>query len=291
MIRRPAAALLLLLAAGCATAPLKVATPPQLAAAVARIPGGDALVIAAGDIADCNNLDAARATAALVALFPSATVLAIGDTAYPSGAPRAYERCYEPAWGAFKERTRPSTGNHEYLTPGAAGYFAYFGVAPYYSFDLGNWHVVSLDSMSGMDEQSAQVDWLRRDLAANTKPCVLAYWHHPRFSSGFHGYQRSDRGRKTAVLWNVLAEHRAEVILNGHDHHYERFTPRDGLRQFVAGTGGATLRPVVPRSGSEFRDVRYGVLVLTLHASSYEWSFLSTDGVVRDASAAPETCR
>jgi len=294
MTRRALAAVFALLAAGCLTAPLQVATPAQLSAAAARLPvarEGDAVVVAAGDIADCAHLDPARATAALVAQFPSATVLAAGDTAYPDGAPQDYARCYDPTWGAFKSRTRPATGNHEYHTPNAAGYFAYFGVAPFYSFDLGNWHLVSIDSMSDMSAQSAQVDWLRRDLDSTSKPCVLAFWHHPRFSSGFHGHQRGDPGRKTDVLWRVLAEHRAEVIVNGHDHDYERFAPVDGLRQFVAGTGGGELRPMLTiRSGSEFRDVRFGVLVLTLHPDSYEWAFLSTDGVVRDASSAPEPC-
>jgi len=295
MIRRVAAALAALLAAGCVTARLEVGTPAQLAAATARIPAaqaGDVTVVAAGDVADCANLAAARATAALVELFPSATVLVPGDTAYPDGATNDFARCYGPTWGAFKSRTRPAPGNHEYHTPDAAGYFAYFGVDPYYSFDLGGWHVVSLDSMLDMDEQSPQVAWLLRDLDANTKPCVLAFWHHPRFSSGFHGHQRSDRGRKTGALWRVLAEHRAELIVNGHDHHYERFAPVDGIRELVAGTGGAELRPTLTVArGSELRDARYGVLVLTLHPSSYEWTFLSTDGVVRDSSAAPEACR
>ena len=174
MIRRVAAALAALLAAGCVTARLEVGTPAQLAAATARIPAaqaGDVTVVAAGDVADCANLAAARATAALVELFPSATVLVPGDTAYPDGASNDFARCYGPTWGAFKSRTRPAPGNHEYHTPDAAGYFAYFGVDPYYSFDLGGWHVVSLDSMLDMDEQSPQVAWLRRDLDANTKPC------------------------------------------------------------------------------------------------------------------------
>ena len=294
MSRRVFAAAIALLASGCLTAPLVVATPAQLRSAAARIPvpgDGDAMVVAAGDIADCARLDAARATAALVAQFPSATVLAAGDTAYPDGAPADFERCYDPTWGAFKSRTRPAPGNHEYHTPGAAGYFAYFGVPPFYSFDLGNWHLVSLDSMSDMSAQSEQVTWLRHDLESNGKPCVLAFWHHPRFSSGFHGHQRGDRGRQTGELWRVLAEHRAEVIVNGHDHHYERFAPVDGIRELVAGTGGAELRPTLTvRRGSEVRDVRYGVLVLTLHRDSYDWTFLSTDGTVRDASPQPERC-
>ena len=217
----------------------------------------------------------------------------IGDNAYERGRPEEFANCYDPTWGAFKSRTRPSPGNHEYYSNDfAAGYFAYFKVSEYYSFDLGNWHLVSLDSMIDMSASSDQVAWLRGDLASNSKPCVLAYWHHPRFSSGVHGFQRSDPGRRTAVLWTVLAEHHATLILNGHDHDYERFTPRQGIREIVAGTGGGELRPFIRRvGGSEARDdSHYGVLLLTLHPNSYEWHFIGTDAVIYDRSDAPAEC-
>jgi alkaline phosphatase len=243
-------ATLFVLAFACAAAPRVSVAPADRLAAVAerigRVGEGDALVVAAGDIADCGEqLEAARATAALVKLFPSATVIIPGDTVYPNGSREDYARCYEPTWGAFKSRTRPAPGNHEYRTPGAAGYFEYFGVPPFYSFDLGGWHVVSLDSMRDIGAQSAQVVWLRSDLDATVKPCILAFWHHPRFSSGVHGRQPDDRGRQTGAMWSVLAQHGAAVVVNGHDHHYERFARIDGIRQFVAGTGGARLRPAL----------------------------------------------
>ena len=291
------ASVVVLLSVSCAAAPVRRATPEQLqalASQLQQVSPGDALVIGAGDIARCGDqLTNARATAAIVQEFPAATVITIGDNAYERGRPEEFANCYDPTWGAFKSRTRPSPGNHEYYSNDfAAGYFAYFKVSEYYSFDLGNWHLVSLDSMIDMSASSDQVAWLRSDLAANSKPCILAYWHHPRFSSGIHGLQRNDPGRRTAVLWTVLAEHHATLILNGHDHDYERFTPRHGIREIVAGTGGGELRPFVRRlGGSEARDdSHYGVLLLTLHPNSYEWHFIGTDAVIYDRSDAPAEC-
>jgi hypothetical protein len=274
-----------------------MASPEQLralASQLQQIGAGDALVIAAGDIARCGDqLANARATAAIVQEFAAATVITIGDNAYERGRAEEFANCYDPTWGAFKYRTRPSPGNHEYYSNDhAAGYLAYFNVREYYSFDRGNWHLVSLDSMIDMSASSDQVAWLRNDLAANGKPCILAYWHHPRFSSGVHGVQRNDPGRRTAVLWTVLAEHHATLILNGHDHDYERFAPRQGIREIVAGTGGGELRPFIRRlGGSEARDdSHYGVLLLTLHPNSYEWHFIGTDAVIYDQSSAPVEC-
>jgi acid phosphatase type 7 len=288
---------LLLLVVACAAPPRVHVVPAEtladVAARIGQMAEGDALIVAAGDIAaGGEQLEAARSTAALVKLFPSATVIVPGDTAYPDGAREDFQRYYEPTWGAFKSRTRPAPGNHEHHTPGAAGYFEYFGVPPFYSFDLGGWHVVSLDSMLDMGEQSEQVAWLCRDLEASDKPCILAFWHHPRFSSGFHGRERRDPGRRTGVLWRVLAEHHAALIVNGHDHHYERFARIDGIRQILVGTGGAQLRPAIyPRRHSEVGEARhYGVLVLNLHPTSYQWHFLGIDGKVHDASSAPEPC-
>ncbi|HEV2722245.1 MAG TPA: metallophosphoesterase [Thermoanaerobaculia bacterium] len=287
------AAFFLLLAAACAQeAPLPA---PGVAATIAplrNVAPGDAVVVAAGDIADCKHLGDARATAAIVATLPNATVLTLGDNAYPSGSPYDFARCYDPTWGAFKARTRPSPGNHEGRTSGSSGYFSYFGVPQYYSFDLGGWHLVSIDSEIGIGEASPQIEWLKHDLDATAKPCILAYWHHPRWSSGLHGTQARDRGRLTGALWSVLAAHHATLVLNGHDHDYERFAPRDGIREIVAGTGGAALRKfdrVV--AGSEVRVQRlHGVLVLTLHPHSYEWRFVGVDGRIHDESARDEPC-
>src|SRR6185436_6991345 len=193
---------------------------------------------------------------------------------------------------AFKARTRPSPGNHEGRTEGSSGYFGYFGVPPYYSFDLGAWHLVSLDSEMDIGAGSPQIDWLKHDLDATSKPCILAYWHHPRWSSGVHGGQVSDRGRRTGALWTVLAAHRATLVLNGHEHDYERFARRDGIRELIAGTGGASLRRFADTlAGSEARvERRHGVLVLTLHPRSYGWRFVGVDGRIYDESARDEPC-
>lgn len=251
-------------------------------------------MVAAGDIARCGRqLANARATASIVQQFPSATALTIGDNAYEAGRPEEFANCYDPTWGAFKARTHPSPGNHEYYSSKTAiGYFGYFHVPEYYSFEIGGWHLVSLDSMIDMTAGSPQVAWLEKDLNANRKPCILAYWHHPRFSSGVHGVQRHDPGRETAVLWHVLATHHAALIVNGHDHDYERFAPRDGIREIVVGTGGGDLRPFIRRlHGSEARDDHhYGVLLLTLHPMSYDWSFIGTDGVIHDQSISAVPC-
>ncbi len=188
------------------------------------------------------------------------TVAVLGDTAYENGTPDEFARCYEPTWGRHKARTRPAVGNHEYGTPGAAGYFAYFGAAAgeagkgWYSYDLGAWHVVALNSncsLVGCQAGSEQEQWLRADLAANGARCTVAYMHHPRFSSG------NVHGGSSAVdpLWRALEADGAELVLAGHDHDYERFAPQTasgaldverGVRQFVVGTGGRPLYVVRP---------------------------------------------
>ena len=293
-MRRTLAPFLLLLAACVGESPV---TSPSagVAAAIApfrNVAPGDAVVVAAGDIADCGRLGDARATAAIIAALPNATVLTLGDNAYPDGSPTDFARCYDPTWGAFKTRTRPSPGNHEGRTSGSTGYFSYFGVPPYYSFDLGGWHLVSLDSEIDMSASSPQAEWLKRDLDATAKPCILAYWHHPRWSSGLHGAQPKDRGRLTGAVWSALAAHRATLVLNGHDHDYERLAPREGIREIVAGTGGASLRKFrEPIKGSEARvEQHHGVLVLTLHPHSYAWRFIGIDGRIYDESTRDEAC-
>jgi Calcineurin-like phosphoesterase len=276
----------ILLALGCA--PERPPGPP---------PSGE-VIVAAGDIADCGK-EGDEATARLVEGVDGATVLTLGDNAYEDGTAAEFRECYDPSWGQFKERTNPTPGNHDYETDGASGYFDYFGKAAgdpqkgYYSYDLGSWHIVSLNSNCGEGEVrcgpgSAQRQWLEEDLAANADEgqCTLAYMHHPRFSSGVkHGSTP-----KMEPLWEALYEGGADVVLSGHEHNYERFAPQDpygkadpqrGIRQFVVGTGGgASHYPILdPLATSEVQnDKTYGVLRLALRPKSYEWRFVSVEG-------------
>lgn len=250
-------------------------------------------VVAAGDISP-PWLGAQRATAALVLRLAPTRVLALGDVQYEAGTLPAFRAFYGPTWGRFKARTSPVPGNHEYETPGASGYFAYFGRAAgpwgrgYYSFDLGSWHLVALNSSIARSASSGQGLWLRADLAATSKRCVLAFWHSPRFSSGSeHGNDNS-----TSAFWSALYAARAEVVLNGHEHNYERFGPQSpsgladprGIREFVVGTGGRHLYPFGrAKANSQARITgRYGVLQLTLGAGYYVWRFVGVDGAVLD---------
>jgi hypothetical protein len=224
----------------------------------------------------------------------------LGDNAYPSGAMKDYRECYDPTWGRHKGRTRPVVGNHEYETPGAEPYFTYFGPAAgpaglgYYSFDLGAWHIVVLNSSAPVGPGSVQAAWLRADLASNRSACTLAAWHHPRYSSGRHG--NADEMR---TLWRLLADAGADVVLSGHDHDYERFAPQDadgvldrdrGLREFVVGTGGAVPTPFgTVAANSEVRLAgTLGVLKLTLSSNGYGWEFLTPGAGVADAGSS--TC-
>jgi hypothetical protein len=252
-----------------------------------------AKVIAAGDIAECRwgSPRGAEATARLIETLPG-TVLALGDLTYPNGAPAEYEKCYEPTWGRFKSRTRPTPGNHEYNSLGAKPYFAYWGPAAgpdqrgFYSFDVGDWHLVALNSnILGTALAIKQEAWLKQDLNENQGRCTLAYFHHPRFSSGWH--RDNDH---IDSLWRLLYKSHVDVVLNGHEHNYERFAPLDpdgrldeqhGIREFVVGTGGAQLIELFlgVRSNSQAREsTSYGVLALTLASRSYEWQFLSAPG-------------
>jgi hypothetical protein len=252
---------------------------------------GDPVLVGAGDIASCSS-SGDEATAKLLDGI-SGTVFTTGDNAYPDGTAAQFRDCYGPSWGRHKDRTRPSVGNHEYDTPGAAGYFDYFGTKAgprgkgYYSYDRGEWHIVVLNSMcekvGGCHEGSAQETWLKADLAAHPNRCTLAYFHEPLFSSG----SASSRVRP---FWRALYRANAEVVLGGHIHAYERFRPMEpdgdynpsrGIREFVVGTGGASHnRPfdtVAANSVSRKTDA-YGVLKLTLHAGSYEWKFVPVAG-------------
>lgn len=242
------------------------------------------IILAAGDVAQCATTGAMQ-TAALIQTLPG-TILALGDLAYPTGSNENFSQCYEPYWGKFKTRTLSAPGNHEYLTPEASGYFEYFGDRAgknhtgYYSTDIGQWHIVSLNSNIDSDSDSIQAKWLQNDLANNHHTCILAFWHHPRFSSGKHG-----NNAQMSTLWSILYDHHASIVLAGHDHHYERFAPlntaghrdeKHGIRSFVVGTGGAKLYEIEsPEPGSEVRYNRsWGVLQLTLNTDSYSWQYL-----------------
>jgi len=247
------------------------------------------VLVGAGDIASCDP-DRAEATAKLLDQIPG-TIFTAGDNAYTNGTEQQFARCYERSWGRHRERTRPAPGNHDYGTDQAEPYFKYFGANAgpadrgYYSYTLGAWHVVSLNSVTiARYWGSAQEQWLIKDLAANRSECLLAYWHHPLFSSATtHGNQFH-----MARLFKILHAHGADVAITGHDHVYERFAPQDadgradskGIRQFIAGTGGARLYEFGPaRPNSEMRNAAdHGVLKLTLHPRSYDWEFVPIAG-------------
>ncbi|MBT8479142.1 MAG: metallophosphoesterase, partial [Gemmatimonadetes bacterium] len=248
-------------------------------------------LVGAGDIADCET-PWDEATALLLDGIPG-TVFTLGDNVYEDGTPEEYANCYDPTWGRHKTRTYPAIGNHEYHADGGAPHFAYFGASAgepdkgYYSYEAGAWKVVVLNSNAGkvpVSAGSAQEQWLRAELAASDHACTLAYWHHPRFSSGVYG----DDDRFDA-LWQALYEFGADLVLVGHEHHYERLAPlnpageldsANGIRQIIAGTGGRYLRPTgVPRTGSEVRaSDTFGVLKLTLRHDSYDWQFVPVAG-------------
>jgi hypothetical protein len=245
------------------------------------------VVVAAGDIADCASSGDERTAALLDRLRGS--VLALGDNVYEHGTIKEYRACYAPSWGRHKRRTRPTPGNHDYVDELASGYFGYYGKSAgpgrrgYYSFDLGAWHVVSLNSERDFTAGGAQVRWLKRDLARSRARCVLAFWHRPRWSAGKYG----DDGNY-APFWNALYDARADVVLTAHDHNYQRY-PRlnkqgqidrvRGIRNFVVGTGGRrlyTLRSDSRRQAANGRT--FGVLQLTLRPASYLWRFIPVAG-------------
>jgi hypothetical protein len=258
------------------------------------LPGAQQTLIAVGDVASCTS-QGDEATAALLDGIQGTIILA-GDIAYESGTTSEFANCYDPSWGRHRTRTRPAPGNHEYETPGAAPYYAYFGAnagAPglgYYSFDLGAWHIVSLNSSVSVSASSPQEQWLRTDLAASNARCTLAFWHHPLFSSGLHGNHPF-----MLDLMRALYDLNADVVIAGHDHDYERFGPQTpdgvadaarGIREFVVGTGGHSIRPILSaRPNSERRYASgYGVLRLTLNAENYTWEFVPvTAGVNVDS--------
>jgi len=248
-----------------------------------------AVLVGAGDIASCDRVQPA-ATAKLLDSI-AGIVFTVGDHAYPSGRANDFEKCYEPAWGRHRSRTRPAPGNHDYDTLQAAPYFNYFGgnAGPagrgYYSYNVGAWHIVSLNSnVNAGFWGGAQEDWLRKDLTEHPATCTLAYWHHPSFSSG------SEHGNSPHMfkLLKILYQHGISALISGHDHIYERFAPQDpdgkaelkGIRQFIAGTGGAPLYQIgTIKANSEVRNTTaHGVLKLTLKPASYEWDFIPIAG-------------
>jgi hypothetical protein len=252
-------------------------------------PGGDPVITAAGDISLAIPSTATKATAKLVSSINPTVALTLGDNQYPTGALADFRTGYGPTWGVFRSKTRPAPGNHEYdASPTANGYFAYFGArapARWYSFWVGSWHLISLDSncskIGGCDVGSAEYRWLQNDLAAHPAVrCTLAYWHHPRWSSGTQHGNSSQVGPLVQLLYNAGAE----VILSGHEHNYERFAPQTpagtldsarGIVQFVAGTGGRSLYGFgAPDANSLVRNASAnGVLQMTLHRGSYDFRF------------------
>ena len=286
-----AASLTMALTGSIAAVPASTEAPPP----VGSSPQDDPVIVGAGDIANCADRSGARATAALLDRIPG-TVFTLGDTVYVDGTPKEFDNCYDPDWGRHKARTRlPVAGNHDYNTPGAAGYYGYFGAAAgdpskgYYDRTIGAWHVIVLnsncDEVGGCGAGSPQELWLRSVLAASDAACTLALWHHPQFSSAtihraFPTYQ---------PFWQALYDHGADAILVASDHVYERFglqtpagdaDPSFGLRQFTVGTGGRSHQAFkTPLPNSEVRNGgTYGVLKLSLHARSYDWEFVPEAG-------------
>jgi hypothetical protein len=259
--------------------------------------GKTAVLVAAGDIAECDH-QGDEETARIVAAYPNATVATLGDNAYQDGTLQDFEKCYGPSWGQFKERTRPATGNHDHSTKNAQGYAEYFGSIGgpydkyYYSYDIDSWHVVVLNSdcwrVGGCAIEDPQAEWLREDLEQHPSICTLAYWHRPPFSSGRYG-EPSETAR-VRPLWRVLNEEGVDILLTGHEHSYERFQPMDsegrpdeqgGVSLFVVGTGGGNLRPFEnpPLSATVTRqDNTWGVLKLELDTDGYGWTFLPVPG-------------
>ena len=268
---------------GCPKAPVQLAQRGDRAV----------IVVAAGDISD-PTLSGQQLTATLVEQLHPAAVLVLGDAQYPRGSLEDFQRNYEPTWGRFKELTWPVPGNHEYYGSDAAGYFAYFGARAgdpakgYYSFDLGEWHLVALNTNHkcehvACDEDSEQVKWLEADLAKTTKKCVLAYWHHPTFNSGKHGPFNSGK-----PIWKLMQKYQVELVLNGHEHFYERFTAMDeagapsagGVVQLTVGTGGVAFSEFVSVHPASLvrRNDTWGVVRLELGSSGWKSEFIGVPG-------------
>ncbi|HEY6156408.1 MAG TPA: metallophosphoesterase [Gemmatimonadales bacterium] len=270
-------------------------------------PGTPQVFIGAGDIGECDKVHSVK-TAAVIDTI-AGTVFTLGDNAYPNGQPGDFTRtdgpgCWANTWGRFKKRIHPTPGNHEYALRDttAAGYFGYFGVAAHeqptgwYSYDVGAWHIIVLNSnflesqaLGRVLKMDTQLAWLSADLAAHPAACTLAMWHHPHFSSGPTHGAHLEETQPTKPFWDTLYAHGADVILSGHEHNYERFAPQtpdsvadpvNGIREFVAGIGGGgydTLATTT-RANSEVSTTEHGVLKLTLTPGFYHWEFIPTSG-------------
>lgn len=273
-----------------ATVPGVVPSATPLASA-GPAPSGlpaEVVLLAVGDIASCD-VSADELVGELAARLEG-TIALLGDIAYQHGSFADFASCFDPTWGPIRDRLRPAPGNHEYETKNASGYFAYFGAIVgsigegWYSYDLGSWHLIALnsncDAIGGCGRGSPQLAWLEQDLASSgaSRPgaCTLAYWHHPRWSSGRHG-----TNDMTDALWDALTAAGADVVLVGHDHDYERMKPIDGIRSFVVGTGGRSLYEwpgsVLPATEGRANDT-YGLLELTLGDGDYAWRFVPATG-------------
>src|SRR3989344_5203431 len=267
--------------------PTVTPTPPS----PTPTPGTEVTFVGTGDISTCaNNND--ESTAKLLDQIPG-TVFTTGDNVYENGTIDEFNNCYDPTWGRHKARTKPAPGNHEYNTAGATGYFSYFGTEAgdptkgYYSYDLGAWHIIVINSncssIGGCTSSSPQAQWLRNDLANHPNYCTLALWHHPRFSSGVSS-------TRTKALWQALYDYNADLILAGHAHLYERFAPQTpsgvldtqrGIREIIVGTGGRSHDSNVIQNAANsesFNSDTYGVLKLSLRSNDYSWQFIPEAG-------------
>jgi 3',5'-cyclic AMP phosphodiesterase CpdA len=324
MTRPHGSLVLLLLVFGCdgcniRNFGLEKTPPPADAPAEEVASAGAKFMVGTGDIAYCDNTGD-EATARLVdsvlraneAARVETVAFTLGDHAYPAASAENLTRCFTPSWGDPRKRImrslRPAMGNHDYEAERGAPTYRYFGdrIGPpgkgYYSYDLGDWHVIVLNSELAVDgtraEQAAQLDWLRKDLAANPRLCTMSYFHRPLFSSSYR-----QGVREMQAIWTVLYEAGVDLILSGHDHHYERFLPQTpagvadsarGIEQILIGTGGATLRGFRSRFGIRGRELEgnsavqiqghFGVLLLTLGTSGYRSAFLDTEGRIWDRS-------
>lgn len=286
--------------------------PPAPTVEHPRVPEGAKVIAAAGDIAcDASDSDFGgddpeqcqnRATADL--LVDADAIVPLGDLQYPDGALDSFEQGYEPTWGKFADESYPAPGNHDYHVSDARGYFAYWaskdrptesGGGGYYSWDIGAWHLIALNSNCDFvpcEEGSPQNDFLERDLASTTRSCVLAYWHHPLFNSGEEHGSSEPSGAK--AFWQDLTAAGADIVLNGHEHNYQRYGKQDasgramsnGIREFVAGTGGKSHYGLQEEKDPNYETgnaTDFGVLLLHLGDDAYSWEFVSVSGAVLDA--------
>jgi hypothetical protein len=245
------------------------------------------VLVGAGDISICGQ-KGDDLTADLLANIPG-TIYTLGDNSNENGTSYEYLNCFGPSWGRFLDRLYPTPGNHDYGTENGSAYYDYFPTIQsvrgngYYSYDIGSWHIIALNSVIDMSNDSFQVKWLREDLVSHPALCMLAYWHHPRWTSGTSG-----NNGHLATIWQILYDHGVEVVVNGNEHMYERFAPMDptgaldlehGIREFVAGTGGVSHYPLGEiQPNSQVRDnTAFGVLKFTLYSDGYDWEFIPVD--------------